>query len=102
MPSEKSCSRCGETKKSSMFYRQMAKADGLASSCKKCLYGAKNSKRSATEVLVPTVSEKWCPACLDFLPAASFSKNRRSKSGLWTYCRSCEKDRKDEMRGRIG
>ncbi len=98
LPEEKKCGECGEVKPGTEFYRQSAKKDGLASACKACLYKRKNSARRKLNVTEPTVTEKWCPGCLEVLPAADFPKNRRNHTGLWTYCRECEKIRKKGYR----
>jgi len=101
LPEKKTCATCGVEKAGTDFYRQTAKKDGLASSCKKCLYRRKNSSRDKLDVREPTVTEKWCPGCLDTLPAEEFTRNRRDRTGLWTYCRDCEKDRKAHLRRKL-
>ena len=93
LPAEKTCKRCGKTKPHTEFYRASAKNDGLASACKKCLYASKNAARRKINVTEPTVTEKWCPGCLDVLPAASFSRSSRYRTGLWTYCKACDSER---------
>lgn len=39
------------------------------------------------------VPEKKCPQCDRTLPASSFHKDRRTATGLRSYCKSCVKDR---------
>ena len=101
LPDKKTCRSCGETKPPTGFYRQTAKKDGLASSCKACLYARRNAKRNEIDNPEPTVDEKWCPGCLGMVKAEDFPRNRRAKSGLWTYCRECESDRKASYRGKL-
>jgi len=42
------------------------------------------------------VPSKTCPRCETHKPAAEFNKNKRSKSGLQTYCRECQRERDRE------
>jgi len=99
--SEKTCSACGETKPAEAFYQQVVNRDGLAYSCKPCSYARHSAARKKINVPEPTVEEKWCPGCMDFLIADDFHRNRRNKSGLCTYCKTCESDRKKQMRGSL-
>ncbi len=39
----------------------------------------------------PTVTEKWCPACDQTLPADHFYRATKNLSGLQTYCAECQK-----------
>lgn len=47
---------------------------------------------------------KWCPQCKKRLPSTEFPKNRRSSTGLGTYCKVCQssrtKERNESMKGR--
>lgn len=43
-----------------------------------------------------TVSEKLCKDCALVLPACSFSKDSSKKTGLCTYCKTCQKVRMDK------
>ena len=99
LPAEKTCSKCKKTKPGTEFYRQHAQKDGLATACRACLYRKKNEARAQVDVSEPTVTKKWCPSCLEFLPADAFKGDKRTKSGLWVYCRGCEKDRRAALRG---
>jgi hypothetical protein len=47
-----------------------------------------------------SVTMKRCPACKDHLPHSEFTRNRRNKDGLCTYCRECKRAKKAEYRSR--
>ena len=96
----KTCSICKDEMGVEEFSRETAQSSGLASACRSCL--SKRRKENLPDIMSATVSEKWCPGCLDALQADMFSRNRRSRTGLWTYCRDCERERKQRMRGKIG
>ena len=48
-----------------------------------------------------TVAKKWCTKCSRDLPASSFSKDSRSKTGLQSACKGCNKAYYQKNRSRV-
>ena len=74
-------------------------AEGRSPTCRRCeavgRAGAHYRKPTgtggrATVANPPSVESKWCPDCERDLPASEFHRNCRTRSGLQTYCRSCQ------------
>jgi hypothetical protein len=95
---EKRCSICKKVKPADEFARARAKATGLASSCRKCFNKRRNEARMKNEITEPTVDEKYCPGCFEVLPADQFYRNKRDRTGLHTYCKECDYERKYDRR----
>lgn len=55
----------------------------------------------ATPILA-TVSSKTCKKCGKSKPAEDFCKQRKSKDGLFCYCRDCQSERNKEYRLKNG
>lgn len=48
-----------------------------------------------------TDTHKWCPRCGQWLEHRLFNRDRRSASGLTTYCKSCRSDLWHEQKRRM-
>ena len=59
--------------------------------------GAATSLKGQADV---SVTEKICPDCGITKPASDFHRSRRSKSGLVTYCKPCQRARLADYRSR--
>lgn len=98
---QKRCSKCGDTKPLTEFYKHNGCKDGLRPDCKDCTYISKGKVRPT-----PTPNGmKWCSRCNTFLPATNeffFSKN---STRLLSICRTCRRDtltktRRDPIKGK--
>ena len=97
---KKTCSKCGERKALSEFYRSSASRDGHASQCKACSDAARTRNRAkvaAEKKVVPKT--KVCRDCGKRKKASDFSASPSSKDGLYSYCKRCKADR---VRGYVG
>lgn len=83
----KKCSRCGETKPASEFYRSKRSKDGLDRRCKSC----ERERKEALNYEPRTTGEKTCSRCRRTLHVSQFSKNRRRKDGLDSWCKTCSR-----------
>lgn len=83
----KRCSRCGETKAESEFYRSEKSKDGFAWRCKDC----DRKRKEALDYEPRTTGEKTCSRCKRTLYVSQFSKNRRRKDGLDSWCKTCSR-----------
>lgn len=97
--SQKQCSKCGETKALSEYFRtNRTKTNpdgGISSFCKAC-NDARNrayrEKRKMEPPRVPTVSELKCTKCLVVKPISEYSPHLLSKHGVRNVCKSCSSD----------
>jgi 5-methylcytosine-specific restriction endonuclease McrA len=86
----KRCSKCGELKPRTEFYRHKSKSDGLHSACKQCdfVYRLLHGKVQYVVALPPET--KICPQCDVLRPFSDFAKDKTQKDGLQTRCRECQ------------
>ena len=114
----KTCSKCGEEKQATEFYKDSRKSDGLMSACRKCHNStvanwaernsdkraekyrewAENNKdrrrevdqaRRLREVAIPDV--KRCSSCGEEKTNSEFHKKPGSTDGLYPLCKACRK-----------
>lgn len=108
----KLCKGCNTEKPTSEFHKHAKRYDGLQSFCKACNNTAARKKQKEAVVVIKPVetkkgeskskcyfneTEKYCPRCSRILPNEKFSKDRSSASGLYLYCKDCERARKSKI-----
>lgn len=86
----KRCSKCGEFKPRTEFYRHKSRNDGLHAECKQCdfVYRLLHGKVQYAVALPPQT--KICPRCGVLRPFGDFAKDKTQKGGLQTRCRECQ------------
>lgn len=86
------CTKCGQTKSLTDFYRQAASKSGYAMHCKACMDANRrrnrDKKRRRRKVEVPDT--KVCRRCEVEKKAEEFSAMPSSGDGLYSYCRACK------------
>ena len=94
MPTTKTCTRCGQEKPMTEFYKRKDSADGRFGSCKPChdaLSAASRQKRRAK-------AEKPCRVCGVVKPMTDYTKDRKRLDGRASTCRECVADAKAESK----
>lgn len=86
----KQCSKCGEAKELSEFWKDKGQTSGRKCACRECLSKYKFFVATAEK---PGVSEKRCCRCKKMKLASDFHRNKYSKDGLLSACTICENDR---------
>lgn len=87
----KRCTKCGEWKPRTDFYRRKSKSDGLASECKQCAFEYRLLHRKVQYTVALPPETKICPRCGVLRPFSDFYKDRTQKDGLQTRCRDCKR-----------
>lgn len=110
---DKKCRDCSESKSAEQFWRLKSSPDGLAPYCRDCFKrrnadsAMRRAARSGVERSVPKPREVLpegfgrCPDCRELKPRSDFPRNKRTKSGYATYCRSCHNSRGVESKQRL-
>jgi hypothetical protein len=83
---QKKCSRCGEEKDLSEFYKDKSKPDGHESLCKKCRYTKKNQEEN---IWFDSNTKKRCIKCGLVKDIGKFYKSKNRKNELDCYCIEC-------------
>lgn len=86
----KQCYKCNNNKVIIEFSKDSSRGDGYSPICKPCKkeqYNERNIKRENTQIPLT----KKCNKCLKILNNAEFHKKSSSQDGLHTYCKSCKK-----------
>ena len=101
---EKTCSKCGNTKALSEFYKRKRTRDGHEHHCKECIrvqnqaYYAANRERlraagaawrKANPQRVAADAEKACTVCRETKPLSAFHKDKTQKDGHRGCCGKC-------------
>jgi hypothetical protein len=86
---EKLCPYCKTVKPFSEFGRHKRTAIGLQVHCRACRKEYRNTHRISLNYPV-SVTEKYCTRCGQTKPSSSFTKAKRYKDGLSTYCTNCK------------
>ncbi len=82
----KRCTKCGQVKALSEFYRSAkVRRDGRESTCKQCRRERVNRKNYAPR----TEGEKICPRCKQTKSVAEFGSYKRREDGLSSWCKDC-------------
>lgn len=89
----KVCSRCGESKSLSEFYKAKDKPSGYRSLCKACInLKERNKYKENTPIKIEEILPKGfkrCSCCKMVLPFDNFYKNSSSKDGYTCHCKKC-------------
>ena len=99
---QKLCAKCSRWKAENEFSKNRSGKDGLAPYCRECTgtyYRGRyrKNKKSVRERLryedrhrtVKGLKEKLCSLCKQWKAESHFSKERRSKDGLQSFCKKC-------------
>jgi 5-methylcytosine-specific restriction endonuclease McrA len=107
----KFCPACGSTKHADAFYKSKTTKSGLHGWCKSCsrakakaVYESEQSarkreqrkiaRRERTEheraIYRASLIEKTCARCRQTKPADAFAKSNRGRTGLQSWCKSCQ------------
>ena len=91
MPSDKTCSRCGEVKLLSLFKKEKRRASGFAAHCKACHTASQRQLEAQRRIFGPTIvrDHKKCPKCSETKQANAFYRNRGSADWLSSACKVC-------------
>lgn len=91
MENQKRCSKCGQTKPKSEFYRHLFSGDGLKSQCKNCHNNKSNDADTARNRLYAQAAgeSKRCTVCCKWKPKSEFYKALLSWDGLKSQCKGC-------------
>jgi hypothetical protein len=96
----KRCTKCGEVKLHSEFSKDKKTKDGLYGHCKVCVnaqyalktYGMTVEQREAVRAASKSPDGyKCCPKCKEIKLVSEFHKNSKTKDGLNTWCKNCNK-----------
>jgi hypothetical protein len=96
----KRCSKCGDEKPVSEFFKAIGKLDGYRALCKECdatssaAYRETIADRSFDDI--HATGKKKCSLCGRQLPVADFNYCRSSPDGLAGHCRACGKEYKEQ------
>lgn len=90
---EKICKTCKTLKSINEFNKAPGNKDGYNNSCKACKkeYTKKyhEKQKVINEKTGISTESKTCPKCKKIKPADCFYKNKSSKTGLASFCKSC-------------
>ena len=99
---QKFCHKCKRWENESEFYKSRSRKDGLDDQCNKCSYKhtGKSHERKKEGVrrylryeerhrTVGEVREKFCRKCKRWKNESDFYKNRATKDGLDSRCKTC-------------
>lgn len=90
---EKCCSRCKLVKPVDQFSPYRTSKDGLCSWCKSCANEHSRERgRKLNYDVDQTIRDKYCSRCKETKPVGEFDRQRRSRDGLQTRCRTCMKE----------
>lgn len=100
---EKQCGKCKIIKPLSAFSRDRTRRDGLARRCKQCYsdynkYGQATRKKRVARP-APPEGQKWCTACNEAKPFASFSVKKDANDGRYSRCKVCQRAEGFRYRG---
>ena len=89
--SHKHCIDCGVLRTSAWFGKAPTRT-GLKGQCRPCIalydQGRREIHKAHREAQTP-ITEKWCSACKETLPASHFDKVSGTKDGCKWGCRAC-------------
>jgi len=85
----KTCHKCNKRKSIAEFYKNKNLKDGHTANCKKCVRELAERRYQRYELNRPNIKSKVCSRCKEEKPIKLFSKDRKSKDGLQTYCNVC-------------
>jgi len=94
----KLCKQCGNIKPLTSFGKSPVSLDGYRGECKQC--GVVNASQNrdkikrlwdACELTIP--ESKLCPSCGETKSASEFAVTKYNISGLYPYCKECNRDR---------
>jgi len=97
----KRCTRCDELKPSADFHRRADQADGLSTWCRPCCSEHSRAVYAAKEWRPAAVQLKACSKCKATKPAGEFSRSKRTKDGLQSWCLGCNRIKQSERVGRL-
>ena len=89
---DRACTGCGDTLSAPFFAANQKR-------CRTC-QSDYDMQRSTARTRYEPVAEKYCACCHQLLPAAGFSLQPQHPSGLLTWCRKCEAERRRAARAR--
>lgn len=83
--------------------RPQNQRQGMRRECRRCIALRQEQRAAAGELgrLDVVDGMKVCSRCEIDLPIRSFNRDKRYRSGYFTWCRSCVRAYRDENRGRI-
>jgi len=96
---KKTCIHCNRTLPITGFLKNRYSLDGYTSSCKDCEKERRGAMVARWQFEKQPL-EKQCSHCERVLPAAEFSKSRKSKDGLLYMCKGCAVAYYDDMKTR--
>lgn len=103
IPNKKLCSRCGQEKESSEYYRSKKNPDGLRHICKPCWSATskvnndkKQRKWKAVRIASLPEGTLWCSMCKNIKPKDCFYRSKTHKTGYVSPCIACQKKKKEE------
>ena len=94
-PSDKRCSKCGETKPGTGFGANSRAGCGLQSSCRACMAKCRRARRDKNRSGLenrPAIGSKLCSKCGETKPGTGFHKNTASADCLNWQCKACTYD----------
>jgi len=86
----KVCTKCGEPKPLSQFWKQKQTPDGLAYACKTC---RNEDKRALAAGEDHSGKRKVCTSCLRNLPLKAYRRDSRRTDGRQAMCKACRKEK---------
>jgi hypothetical protein len=99
IPLSKECTNCHKVKQSNQFGFDASRLNGLACWCKEC--SVKSTRILRRKIMPETIKSKACSRCYKVKPSIEFRISQTSKSGLCSWCISCEKDYRKEFAGKF-
>lgn len=90
----KYCTKCGERKKLSEYYKKSGRHDGKTSACKKCcLKDSANRLVKARKVIHKKIKTKICKICYENKKENEFNSRPDSIDGKRNTCKTCDAKR---------
>jgi hypothetical protein len=89
----KRCPRCETAKPVSEYHRNRRNSDGLTAYCKPCTVDLAAEQRARAVAARKDTDTKHCTKCNAAKLVSEFHKDGRSRDGLCSYCKECNKAR---------
>lgn len=99
----KRCTKCGEVKPLSKFYRNRNAPDGRHSWCRSCQRPGieeRHDARRAEAAELATLGLRRCTACGEVKPVSEFGRDAGNRDGLHLNCKSCRREERQRLRER--
>lgn len=92
----KVCTKCKENKLFTEFFKDNSSKTGVSSWCKICRKQQRQEIKEKNETIqIDLTQSKVCSKCKISKPSEDFNRETRNRTGLSSYCKSCENTKKE-------